>query len=112
MKIPTASKVLHISALSLVLGLASGYASANDPSKERADNGAQKSQMEREADSHQNGTHTPPRDPDLESTTRSGDETQPGADDTEPAGTDATRSVPGAPEAGTDPATEPGQDAN
>lgn len=103
MKTPKLSHLLHISALSLALGLAGSYAFADDMNKHDAEDGAHMQ------DSQQHGGSMASDPDDMDSTTRSGDDEM---DDTNPAGTDATRSVPGAPEAGTNPATEPGSGSN
>lgn len=65
---------------------------------------------------HMEGETTPQQQRD-EQMRRDGDastetpsDMRPGQGDTDPAGTDATRHVPGAPDKGTNPATEPGTD--
>lgn len=98
--------ILPISALSLTLGLFSGIASAGDTSKQDAEEGKQMNGQPTQQRDEQKS-----RDRDLPSTTRSGAD-MPGQDGTNPAGTDATRSVPGAPDVGTNPATEPGSRSN
>lgn len=105
MKTLSLSQMFNITALSLALGLAGSYAIADDMSKHDADNGAPMQGQ----DSQQHDDSMPGDPDDMDSTTRSGDDEM---DDTNPAGTDATRSTPGAPEAGTNPATEPGPDSN
>ncbi|MBQ0742254.1 MAG: hypothetical protein KBT85_03055 [Pseudomonas sp.] len=107
MKTIKLSNILHISALSLTLGLVSGFATAGDTSKHEAEDGTRMDGQHSQQHDEQMS-----RDTDLESTTRSGTDDMPGQGDTDPAGTDATRSVPGAPEKGTNPATEPGDDMN
>lgn len=105
MKTIKLSHILNISALSLTLGLVSGIASAGDSSKYDAENDTH---MESQP-SQQHSDQAPSEREEMDSTTRSGADEM---DDTVPAGTDATRSVPGAPEAGTNPATEPGTGTN
>lgn len=106
MKTTTASKILPITALGLTLGIFAGFASAGDKSEYDAENG---NDMDGRSSQQQGGNMS--RDQDLESTTRSGAGMS-GQDDNGPAGTDATRSVPGAPDVGTNPATKPGSQNN
>lgn len=106
MKTIKLSHILPISALGLTLGLFTGIASASDTSKPDAEEGTRMNGQQSQQDDGQMDRH-----PDLPSTTRSG-AAMPGEEGTNPAGTDATRSVPGAPDVGTNPATEPGSDSN
>lgn len=112
MKIIKLSHMLHISALSLALGLASGSAFAAEHAMEDGMHGTESGGHMEGKTPKQQQAETMSRDPDLESTTRAGTDDMPGQKDTDPAGTGATRSVPGAPEKGTNPATEPGPDSN
>lgn len=102
MKAINLSNFVYASALGMTLGLFSGAVSADTSSQPDAQ--GQPHMQDQQTQPHDG---TPPRDRELDSTTRSGADV-PGHQDNNPAGTDATRSVPGAPDAGTNPATEPG----
>ncbi|MFN3579309.1 MAG: hypothetical protein ACK4VV_02410 [Pseudomonas sp.] len=103
MKTTTVSRALYISALSLTLALTGAQAVAGGSSKHDADNGAH---MEGERTPQQQRDEQMRRDSDDDLGT--GSDARPGEGATDPSGTDATRHVPGAPERGTNPATEPG----
>lgn len=100
MSISTLPRLIYISAFSLTLGLASAHVMAGDS-----------------RDGHDMNNTTPAQQHDEQMGRESTDDARnPGsADDvrpvdsaTDPAGTDATRHVPGAPDKGTNPETEPG----
>lgn len=98
----TASRLLRLSALGLTLSLTGTYALADNSPATDSRSGT-----------HMEGERTPQQTRDENTRGNTGSQTtHPGAgmheDGNDPSGTDATRHVPGAPERGTNPETQPG----
>ena len=100
MSITTLPRLIYISAFSLALGLTSAHVTAGDSRDDHDMNSTSPAQQHDEQMGREGARDA--RNPGSEEDVRPVDSA------TDPAGTDAARHVPGAPEKGTNPATEPG----